>query len=115
MRRLWHRTGPATVRDLVTELQEEREIAYTTVMTVLHNLYKKGWLRREADGRAYRYEAVHSSEEYGAQLMQQALDSSPDRVATFVHFLRQMTAAEIQELEAAYRRVAQADEQGDSS
>ena len=58
MRRLWRRAKPTTVRELVDELQRDREIAYTTVMTVLDNLHKKGWLRRELDGRAYRYEPV---------------------------------------------------------
>ena len=61
MRRLWRRASPTTVRELVDELQQEREIAYTTVMTVLDNLHKKGWLQRELDGRAYRYEPVSSS------------------------------------------------------
>ena len=104
MRRLWRRAKPTTVRELVDELQRDREIAYTTVMTVLDNLHKKGWLRRELDGRAYRYEPVSSGDEYSAELMRGALDTSPDHVAAFAHFLKQLTPDEVHALEDAYRQ-----------
>jgi predicted transcriptional regulator len=104
MRRLWRRASPSTVRELVDELQQDREIAYTTVMTVLDNLHKKGWLRRELDGRAYRYEPLSSGDEYSAELMRGALDTSPDHVAAFAHFLKQLTADEVNALEDAYRQ-----------
>jgi predicted transcriptional regulator len=103
MRRLWRRASPTTGRELVDELQEDRQIAYTTVMTVLDNLHKKGWLRRELDGRAYRYEPVSSGEQYSAELMRGALDTSPDHVAAFAHFLRQLGPEEVKALEDAYR------------
>lgn len=103
MRRLWRRAGPTSVRELVDELQQDREIAYTTVMTVFDNLHKKGWLRRELDGRAYRYTPVASGDEYSAELMRGALDTSPDHVAAFAHFLKRLTPEEVGELEDAYR------------
>jgi predicted transcriptional regulator len=103
MRRLWRRATPTTVRELVDELQKDRQIAYTTVMTVLDNLHKKGWLGRELDGRAYRYEPVSSGEEYSAELMRGALDTSPDHVAAFAHFLKQLSPEEVNALEDAYR------------
>jgi predicted transcriptional regulator len=109
MRRLWRRATPTTVRELVDELQQEREIAYTTVMTVLDNLHKKGWLRRELDGRAYRYEPIRSGEEYSAELMRGALDSSPDHVAAFAHFLRELPADQVRALEDAYRELTGGD------
>jgi predicted transcriptional regulator len=104
MRRLWRRASPTTVRELFDELRRDREIAYTTVMTVLDNLHKKGWLRRELDGRAYRYEPVSSGEEYSAELMRGALDTSPDHVMAFAHFLNQLTPQEVSALEDAYRQ-----------
>jgi predicted transcriptional regulator len=103
MRRLWRRATPTTVRELVDELQRDRQIAYTTVMTVLDNLHTKGWLRRELDGRAYRYEPVSSGDEYSAELMRGALDTSPDHVAAFAHFLKQLNPEEVNALEDAYR------------
>jgi predicted transcriptional regulator len=103
MRRLWRRATPTTVRELVDELQKDRQIAYTTVMTVLDNLHRKAWLRRELDGRAYRYEPVSSGDEYSAELMRGALDTSPDHVAAFAHFLKQLSPEEVEALGDAYR------------
>ena len=45
--------GSATVRELLEN--EKIRLAYTTVMTTLDRLYKKGLLDRAAEGRAYRY------------------------------------------------------------
>jgi predicted transcriptional regulator len=103
MRRLWQRGASSTVRELLGELQHDRDIAYTTVMTVLDNLFKKGWLRRELDGRAYRYEPISSGDEYSAELMRSALETSPDHVAAFAHFLKQLAPDEVRALEHAYR------------
>ena len=82
MRRIWARREPVTVREVLGDLQRDRNIAYTTVMTVMGNLEKKGWLRRHAEGRAYLYEPLVSAEEYGAALMRQALEASTDRAAS---------------------------------
>jgi predicted transcriptional regulator len=105
MRRIWERRLPVTVRDIVGDLQRERPIAYTTVMTVMDNLRKKGWLRRQPDGRAYRYEPLVSEEEYSAGLMRQALAASSDRPAVLMHFIGELSADEAGALEEAYRRL----------
>lgn len=105
MRRIWARREPVTVRDVLGDLQLERPIAYTTVMTVMGNLQKKGWLRRHADGRAYRYEPIVSAEEYSAGLMRQALAASTDRPAALMHFIEELSAEEAGALEEAYRRL----------
>ena len=52
MNALWRR-GNATVREYVEH--ENSELAYTTVMTTLDRLYKKKFLDRAAEGRAFRY------------------------------------------------------------
>ena len=49
-------------------LAGERDIAYTTVMTVLDRLAKKGLATREQDGRAYRYDAAQTREELVAEV-----------------------------------------------
>jgi predicted transcriptional regulator len=46
MDRLWELGRPALVREIVDDLLEDRALAYTPVMTVMDNLYRKGWLRR---------------------------------------------------------------------
>ncbi|WP_245236476.1 BlaI/MecI/CopY family transcriptional regulator, partial [Streptomyces roseus] len=64
MTRVWQWNRPVTVREVLEDLQQERSIAYTTVMTVMDNLHQKGWVRREAEGRAYRYTAVSTRAAY---------------------------------------------------
>lgn len=104
MDRLWAWNAPATVRDVLEDLRAEREIAYTTVMTVMDNLHRKGWLTRELDGRAYRYSPADSREKYSAALMQEALMESRDSDSTLVYFLEGMTEEDSEALRRALRR-----------
>jgi predicted transcriptional regulator len=91
MDRLWSRGRPALVREIVDDLCRDRPLAYTTVMTVMDNLYRKGWLRREPDGRARRYEPTGSRSGYTAALMNDALATIPDRRTALTHFALQMS------------------------
>ncbi len=91
MDRLWGRGRPALVREMVDDLRPERPLAYTTVMTVMENLHRKGWLRRERDGRAWRYEPTGSRSGYTAALMTDALGTSADRRTALAHFALQMS------------------------
>jgi predicted transcriptional regulator len=88
---LWERDSPALVREIVDELHDKRPLAYTTVMTVMDNLHGKGWLRRERDGRAWRYEPTGSRSGYTAALMNDALSTNPDRRTALAHFVLQMS------------------------
>ena len=60
LREVWSR-GTATVRELI-ELGDLHQ-AYTTVMTTMDRLYKKGLLEREIEGRAFRYSPRLTEEE----------------------------------------------------
>jgi predicted transcriptional regulator len=91
MDRLWERGQPTLVREMVEDLREDRALAYTTVMTVMDNLFRKGWLRRERDGRAWRYEPTGSRSGYTAALMNDALATSADRRTALAHFALQMS------------------------
>jgi predicted transcriptional regulator len=101
---LWQRAEPATVREVLTAISNERELAYTTVMTVMENLHRKGFLRREPAGRAFRYEPTQLREEYVANLMLEAMQEANDHRLTFAHFVAQMTAEESDALRKALRR-----------
>ncbi|MDH6225734.1 MULTISPECIES: BlaI/MecI/CopY family transcriptional regulator [Streptomyces] len=90
MSRIWKWNRPVTVREVLEDLQNERSIAYTTVMTVLDNLQRKGWVRRHAEGRAYRYEAVSSRAAYVAALMNDAWSRSDNPTAALVAFFGMM-------------------------
>ncbi|WP_116025178.1 BlaI/MecI/CopY family transcriptional regulator [Thermomonospora umbrina] len=112
MDRLWSNGRAATVREVLEELQQERTLAYTTVMTVMDNLHKKGWLRRRRLGRAYVYEPVGTREGYTAQLMRDALSTSDNRAAAFVHFLSGLSPEEAEALRTALKVVPQEDGPG---
>jgi len=101
---LWSRTAPMTVRDVLEVLHRDRPLAYTTVMTVLDNLHRKGWLRRERDGRAWRYTAVMSRDAYTADMMSHMLAGSPDPAAVFLHLVSQLSPAETTQLRAVLLR-----------
>jgi predicted transcriptional regulator len=100
MHRVWDHHGPVTVRDLFDELLQTRPIAYTTVMSTMDNLHRKGWLARERDGKAYRYTAVASREEYSARLMREALAGAGDTEAVLSHFVAQMDDGQAEALRA---------------
>lgn len=101
MDRIWRRGRPVLVRDIVDDLNTDRSLAYTTVMTVMEKLHRKGWLRRESQGRAYLYEATATREAYTARLMRQAWATSDNQAVAFVHFLEQLSPEEAQALRTA--------------
>ncbi|GAX53246.1 BlaI/MecI/CopY family transcriptional regulator [Streptomyces olivochromogenes] len=111
MTRVWKWNRPVTVREVLEDLQQERSIAYTTVMTVLDNLHQKGWVRREAEGRAYRYEAVSTRAAYSAALMNDAWSQSDNPAAALVAFFGMMSQEQRRALRDAVR-IVQGPEEG---
>lgn len=101
MERLWASESSVAVRDVLEDLQKGRAIAYTTVMTVLDNLHRKGMVTREKAGRAYRYRPAYTREEHTAALMEQVLAGSGDRGAALMHFVEQMPPDDIRRLRQA--------------
>lgn len=110
MTRVWQWNRPVTVREVLEDLQQERSIAYTTVMTVMDNLHQKGWVRREAEGRAYRYTAVSTRAAYSAALMNEAWSTSDNPAAALVAFFGMMSAEQRDALRDAFRIVGYDDE-----
>jgi predicted transcriptional regulator len=106
MQRVWDHGGPVTVREVFDELRATRPIAYTTVMSTMDNLHRKGWLARERDGKAYRYTAVASREEYSARLMREALAGAGDTEAVLSHFVEAMDGGQAEALRAALDKLA---------
>lgn len=94
------RSDGLMVREVVDALAG-RELAYTTVLTVLDRLAGKGMVRREREGRAWRYRAAASREAHIAQLMLDALDLGGSRDAALVRFARSVTGTEAEVLRAA--------------
>ncbi|OBJ90320.1 BlaI/MecI/CopY family transcriptional regulator [Mycobacterium asiaticum] len=108
MDRIWSRdpANATTVREVFEELAAERTIAYTTVMSTMDNLHTKGWLRRERDGKAYRYWPTLSREQHSARLMREALHGGGHPDLVLHHFVAQIGPEESARLRAALRRLS---------
>ena len=69
---LWQHPAGLSVREAQAALPGD--LAYTTVMTTLDRLFKKGLLARARHGRGYRYVAGTSREVFAASLLRRWLD-----------------------------------------
>lgn len=105
MDRVWSRGDVVTVREVFDDLAHDRQIAYTTVMSTMDNLHRKGWLQRERVGKAFHYWATMSREEHSAALMRDALGAGGDSDLVLTYFLSQMSDAEWSRVRAALRRI----------
>ncbi len=104
---LWSRPEPLTVRDVQNAFPA---LAYTTVMTTLDRLYRKGFLQRQRHGRAFAYHVRHSREELLAQLASDRIvellpsdGSSRAILSMFVEAVGRRDAALLEELEMLVR------------
>ena len=105
MDRVWARAAAVTVRELFDELSAERPIAYTTVMSTMDNLHRKGWLDRVKEGKAYLYTATASRAEYSARLMREALADGGDVEVVLGHFVEQIGSGESDALRSVLRKL----------
>lgn len=104
MDRLWVRDSATTVREVFEDLLRDREIAYTTVMSTMDNLHRKGWLSRQRQGKAYLYWPRMTREQYSAHLMRDALDAGGRSDLVLAHFLDQISDDESAALRKVLRR-----------
>jgi predicted transcriptional regulator len=95
---LWGHDEPMPVRDVLKHLNTTKDLAYTTVMTVLDNLHKKNMVRRTKVGRAWVYQPTRSRSSYTAELMEEALAGNPDRPAALLHFVEKLPEGELEQL-----------------
>ena len=100
MQVVWAAPGPLTARQVADALAD-RGLAYTTWLTVLTRLERKGLVRRERAGRAHTYAPVASREDHVAVLIDQALGQADDRAAALQHFARSVSPAEAEALRRA--------------
>lgn len=99
MDRLWKRRE-ATVRDIVVDLARTRELAYTTVMTIMTRLHAKGLLARVRDGKTYVYRPAFSRAEHRARLSR---DLVRGLVNEFGVVALAQFAAELDDVDPAHR------------
>jgi predicted transcriptional regulator len=98
---VWAAGAPVRVREVSEQLNRDRPLAFNTVQTVMENLYRKGWLERRKDGRAYWYTAERSRDDYAAGLVAEALTAAADPAATLVRLVGELEPGEAARLRAA--------------
>lgn len=100
LQELWSRES-ATVRELLEGGKITQ--AYTTVMTTLDRLYKKGFLTRVAEGRAFRYSPRQTPEELrrgaAAEGIRQLLVSSDESSLPLSYLVEALSAHDAQLLD----------------
>lgn len=106
MEQLWATQQPQSVRDVHAVLVQHRDLAYTTVMTVLDRLAKKGLVHRTSVGRAYHYFPARSREQLVADVMHDALPGAEsDRTAALVAFVKGVSADEADAMRTALAKL----------
>ena len=111
MDQLWDNDGPQTVRQVHNGLLAHRELAYTTVMTVLQRLHCKGLVVQIRAGRAFRYVPSHGRDELVASLMVDVLDQVSDRGGRHAALMRFVGQVGADEADALRNALAEAGKQ----
>ncbi|MEU3138923.1 BlaI/MecI/CopY family transcriptional regulator [Nocardiopsis alba] len=105
MTALWRADGPLQVRGILETMVYDRELAYTTVMTVTGILHRKGLLEREKVGRAWAYRARETHAEYTARVMGEVLESGPDPGSTLRCFVERFGDEDVARLHHLLQQV----------
>jgi predicted transcriptional regulator len=101
MEQVWAHDRPVTAREVADALARQRPLAYTTVLTVMNRLVKKGILAKQRPGRAATFRAVRSREAYTAALMAAVLDTASDAPAVLLRFADELPADQAEALRRA--------------
>ncbi|MBA4864297.1 BlaI/MecI/CopY family transcriptional regulator [Streptomyces sp. PSKA54] len=109
---LWEAGKPCTAKDVLEALPGQ-DLAYTTVITVLERLARKGTANRRRTGRSWQYTPAASRESYVSSLMRDILGQAGDPEAVLVHFARSVSPPEAAALREALKTEDSADDADD--
>ncbi len=100
-------SGPCSVEAVHEVVARTRDVKETTVRTLLRRLEQKGYLRHEADGRAYIYHAVEASRSLAARAVRQIIDrlchGSVEELVSGMVDAKVLTKNELKRLEEVVR------------
>jgi predicted transcriptional regulator len=101
-------SNEATVQNVVQTIGSKRQLAYTTVMTVMGHLVDKGLLTRISEGKRYLYKVAQSKEEFvrraSQNIVRQTLSDFGDlAIAGFVGEISRVQPEKLQELRELLR------------
>lgn len=95
------------VGDVLAILEQQRDIAYTTVMTTVTRLHDKGLLDRERDGKRYLYSPKLTREEFMQSTAREVLDEAVgghQAMAMLAEKVSEASAGELDDLEALIQK-----------
>jgi predicted transcriptional regulator len=103
---IW-RIGPCTVAQVVEALRPQRELAYTSVSTIVRILEQKGYVASVKEGRGHRYEAAVSKAAYQAtsiqSLVNNVFDGEPSLLVQRLLDSTAVSAGELAQIKALLR------------
>ena len=106
MQAVWD-AAPTSVEAVHRVVSQQRNVKETTVRTLLRRLEQKGYLRHEADGRAYVYHAVEASRSLAARAVRQIIDrlcqGSVEELVSGMVDAKVLTSSELRQLEEFVR------------
>ncbi len=106
---LWEH-GPATVRQVFSRLPDGKERAYTTILTVLQGMERKGLVSRTRCGAAHVYRAEIDRDEVGQPVVQRLLENvfagDPARVVQALVDSADVTAEDLKQIRRVINRTA---------
>jgi predicted transcriptional regulator len=104
---IW-RIGPCSVHQVVEALRPERELAYTSVSTIIRILEQKKYVVSIKEGRGHLYQAAVSKQAYQAsslaRLVSNVFDGAPTLLVQRLLDSKQLSAEELQSIRALMRK-----------
>ena len=104
---IW-RMAPCSVHQVVEALQPQRQLAYTSVSTIVRILEQKGYVRSQKEGRGHLYEPAVSKEAYQAtslnRLLKNEFDGAPSLLVQRLLDSEQLSDAELDRIRALLRK-----------
>jgi len=104
---IW-RIGPCSVHQVVEALRPQRELAYTSVSTIIRILEQKKYVHSIKEGRGHLYQAAVSKQAYQAtslaRLVSNVFDGTPTLLVQRLLDSKQLSAAELESIRALMRK-----------
>jgi predicted transcriptional regulator len=111
MNAIWS-IGPCTVAQVQEALRPQRELAYTSISTIVRILEQKGYVTSVKEGRGHLYEAAVSKQDYQAasldNLVSSLFDGEPSLLVQRLLDSRALTPAELEQIKAQLRKKGRA-------
>ncbi len=114
---IWLKGCEVSVRDVLDALNVERDLAYTTVMTIMGRLAEKNLLKKHKVGNAFLFKPILSRDEFTSQVVEGLIDDllSDFSDTAMSHFVRRVEEKDREVLNKLEKALAEAKESKDDS